>query len=778
MRFATLLAVLLLVVGTAGTNELGVTPNKTDDHIDGIIVGGDRDAGDTIEEAWVVAGLPFTGTGNTCLFNDDYDEACPYTGSVSPDVVYAFAPSADMPLVVDLCDGWPDSYDTKTYVYEDAVGNVIDCDDDGCGPAHGYASYISNAGIFAGHTYYVVVDGYGGDCGYYLLKLYEDDPEAVCCRGLVCTIEPEQSCADTGGDWYPLLESCDPNSCSAVCCVETDCYLVTEDECAGMGGRWRPELFSCDPNPCCSPGCYACIFPEGEPKLEDEYIDTHNGGCDSNPPVFQYIHPRADGTRDVCCMSGTYTYGGETLRDTDWFVCYAEGGPLNVSITPACGTEILQLGFDPVLRCDGPIDTIQVLQVDICETRTLEINGAPGEEIWFMVRPDDLLFCPGHEYLLEVDGITWEPAACCIESDPMPQCLLLTTEECDAIGGVYRRQWEECIPNICHPYGPPCAPLGCDHFDSTTAVFLFRPVGLGREIIIATGPTTVVREAPLIVPPDGHCEIETEMIELHLEGIYDPAGCDPSQHTPLPVVIELDTTRVTRGLIRSSHDDAGNPDFPDYSDFHVFVDVTIEGLGRYKHEIPGLVNTLDSDNLWHYPPCLEPDESPYEAGYPNDGHLHLPCPTEQPRPGCCRLPAYYGLGCFVTDPRICGLLEGTFYGPGSSCPPPDECCPIEEIDDRLDELPATLSLEVLQNPTVSAVTIQYQIDRAGPVALEVFDSSGRRVRTLLDQTVPAGEHTLQWDGLEPTGSKLSPGIYFIRLCGEEGAQVKRAVIMR
>ncbi|MFC1572529.1 hypothetical protein ACFL6M_02915 [Candidatus Eisenbacteria bacterium] len=166
-------------------------PLKDNSHVAGVPVGGDHVAGDIIEQAWVVDGLPFTGTGNTCLFNDDYDQACPYSGSVSPDVVYAFAPIGDVLLLGDLCDGYPYSYDTKLYIYEDAEGNLVACDDDLCGSAQGYASYIYNVELLTGHVYYIVVDGFGGDCGNYLLKLYEGVPCELDCTGAIPEGEPE-----------------------------------------------------------------------------------------------------------------------------------------------------------------------------------------------------------------------------------------------------------------------------------------------------------------------------------------------------------------------------------------------------------------------------------------------------------------------------------------------------------------------------------------------------------------------------------------------------------
>jgi hypothetical protein len=87
-----------------------------------------RIEGDTIEECWTIPSLPFTETGNTCGFADDYEEMCPY-GSNSTDVVYSYSPPYDMCVSISLCDSY---YDTKVFVYEDQCtpGVPYACDDD------------------------------------------------------------------------------------------------------------------------------------------------------------------------------------------------------------------------------------------------------------------------------------------------------------------------------------------------------------------------------------------------------------------------------------------------------------------------------------------------------------------------------------------------------------------------------------------------------------------------------------------------------------------------
>lgn len=140
---------------------------------------GSRQGGDTIESALVVPGLPFSDSGTTAGYTDDYDEVCPYTGSIAPDVVYAFVPAVSQAIDIDLCNS---SYDTKVYVY-DADLNLLACNDDFYteSPCYVYSSRLENLGLIGGLTYYIVIDGYGSGGGAYVVDLEEHVPCVVSC---------------------------------------------------------------------------------------------------------------------------------------------------------------------------------------------------------------------------------------------------------------------------------------------------------------------------------------------------------------------------------------------------------------------------------------------------------------------------------------------------------------------------------------------------------------------------------------------------------------------
>jgi len=169
---------LAFSVSAFETNQFQIKP-KTNRHVgaqpgtpDG------REGGETIGTAFPINNLPFLDTGNTCDNLNDYEEACPWS-SLSPDVVYSFTAGFTGGIDIDLCGSL---YDTKVFVYEGEYtpGFPLACNDDFyySDPCGTYVSFLENIPVTAGQIYYIVVDGYAGDCGDYFLGIseYRTDP--------------------------------------------------------------------------------------------------------------------------------------------------------------------------------------------------------------------------------------------------------------------------------------------------------------------------------------------------------------------------------------------------------------------------------------------------------------------------------------------------------------------------------------------------------------------------------------------------------------------------
>ena len=76
----------------------------------------------------------------------------------------------------------------------------------------------------------------------------------------------------------------------------------------------------------------------------------------------------------------------------------------------------------------------------------------------------------------------------------------------------------------------------------------------------------------------------------------------------------------------------------------------------------------------------------------------------------------------------------------------------------------------------SETTIRYQLARAGRASIFLYDPAGRRVRTLVDDILPPGSHSVTWDGRDGSGRKLASGAYFYEL-RQEGAEARRRILL-
>jgi hypothetical protein len=78
--------------------------------------------------------------------------------------------------------------------------------------------------------------------------------------------------------------------------------------------------------------------------------------------------------------------------------------------------------------------------------------------------------------------------------------------------------------------------------------------------------------------------------------------------------------------------------------------------------------------------------------------------------------------------------------------------------------PVGTSLSVV-GPSRGRAAMTLTLGGAGerPVRLDLFDVSGRRVRTLVDSRLPAGRYDVGWDATDDAGRAVHAGVYFARL---------------
>ena len=101
------------------------------------------------------------------------------------------------------------------------------------------------------------------------------------------------------------------------------------------------------------------------------------------------------------------------------------------------------------------------------------------------------------------------------------------------------------------------------------------------------------------------------------------------------------------------------------------------------------------------------------------------------------------------------------------------------LAEELIGLPRAVSLaQNYPNPFNSATTIDYALQSASGVVLEVYDLSGQRVLKLVDHFHDEGRYTVSWDGLDTEGKPLSSGVYLMRLQALNRVETRKMMLMK
>ncbi len=95
-------------------------------------------------------------------------------------------------------------------------------------------------------------------------------------------------------------------------------------------------------------------------------------------------------------------------------------------------------------------------------------------------------------------------------------------------------------------------------------------------------------------------------------------------------------------------------------------------------------------------------------------------------------------------------------------------------NNSIEPLPLKFKLEQnYPNPFNPATTIEFEIPEPGKVKLEVFNSIGQRVETLVDEFKPAGKYRVTFNA-----GNLPSGVYFYRLESGKNSAVRKMILVK
>jgi hypothetical protein len=66
------------------------------------------------------------------------------------------------------------------------------------------------------------------------------------------------------------------------------------------------------------------------------------------------------------------------------------------------------------------------------------------------------------------------------------------------------------------------------------------------------------------------------------------------------------------------------------------------------------------------------------------------------------------------------------------------------------------------------------------VVIAIYDVSGRRVRTLVDEFLAATDQTrsVQWNGMNGNGTRAASGVFFVRMAAAGAVETRKIVLLK
>jgi len=82
------------------------------------------------------------------------------------------------------------------------------------------------------------------------------------------------------------------------------------------------------------------------------------------------------------------------------------------------------------------------------------------------------------------------------------------------------------------------------------------------------------------------------------------------------------------------------------------------------------------------------------------------------------------------------------------------------------------------NPFNPSTTIEFAVPTSGPVRVGVFDIHGKRVATLVNETMGSGVYRVRWNGKSSTGADAASGVYYAQIQSRGGSGSGRLVLIK
>jgi hypothetical protein len=92
--------------------------------------------------------------------------------------------------------------------------------------------------------------------------------------------------------------------------------------------------------------------------------------------------------------------------------------------------------------------------------------------------------------------------------------------------------------------------------------------------------------------------------------------------------------------------------------------------------------------------------------------------------------------------------------------------------------PAAYNLICFPNPFNPEMTVSFSLEETQDVKLDIYNLKGQKVKSLVNETLRTDSYNILWKGDDNSGSKVSSGVYYIRLQVGDNIVNDKVILMK
>ena len=100
-------------------------------------------------------------------------------------------------------------------------------------------------------------------------------------------------------------------------------------------------------------------------------------------------------------------------------------------------------------------------------------------------------------------------------------------------------------------------------------------------------------------------------------------------------------------------------------------------------------------------------------------------------------------------------------------------------NDMLANIPSRYVLKQnYPNPFNPETTIRFELPEKSQISLNIYDITGKLIKTLVNGKKEAGYHLVIWNGKDEKGRDVTSGIYFYQIESKGFSQIKQCLLLK